>query len=90
MSGLDAIYAMLAQPVKVTLERRRRVKQLDNDTAIDKDSHEPPQSQLPPDANPAQANTAPADDNQRPRESVNKPLVERRSRRTGRNIDIEV
>ncbi|QYJ75746.1 MULTISPECIES: hypothetical protein [Shewanella] len=90
MSGLDSIYAMLARPVKATLERSRRVKQLDNDTAIDKDSHEAPQSQLPPDIAHKQGQ---ADDNNgqpKPRESVNKPAVERRARRTGSHIDIEV
>lgn len=89
MSGLDSIYAMLAAPVKATLERRRRVKQLDNDTAIDKDSHEAPQSQLPPQTS-TSANSAAEEKENRPRESVNKPAVERRARRSGSHIDIEV
>ncbi|WP_372872366.1 hypothetical protein [Shewanella sp.] len=89
MSGLDSIYAMLAAPVKATLERRRRVKQLDNDTAIDKDSHEAPQSQLPPQKS-ASAATASDEKENRPRESVNTPAVERRARRSGSRIDIEV
>ncbi|MCL2919982.1 hypothetical protein [Shewanella litorisediminis] len=90
MSGLDSIYAMLARPVKATMERRRRVKELDNDTAIDKDSHEAPQSQLPPDIAHQQGKGDETNGQPKPRESVNKPAVERRARRTGSHIDIEV
>ncbi|QSX41156.1 hypothetical protein [Shewanella cyperi] len=48
MVGLDSIYAMLAKPVQAIRENKRVVEQLDKDTAIAADSHEAPQSQLPP------------------------------------------
>ncbi|PIW60115.1 hypothetical protein [Shewanella sp. CG12_big_fil_rev_8_21_14_0_65_47_15] len=48
MSGLDSIYAMLAQPVKAVLHPKRVVDQVSSTTANAPDSHESPQSQLPP------------------------------------------
>ncbi|GIU03549.1 hypothetical protein C9I43_18220 [Shewanella morhuae] len=48
MSGLDSIYAMLAQPVKAVLHPKRVVDQVSSATANAADSHESPQSQLPP------------------------------------------
>ena len=48
MSGLDSIYAMLAQPVKAVLHPKRVVDQVSSATANAPDSHETPQSQLPP------------------------------------------
>ncbi|GIU19152.1 hypothetical protein [Shewanella glacialipiscicola] len=48
MSGLDSIYAMLAQPVKAVLHPKRVVDQVNSATANAADSHESPQSQLPP------------------------------------------
>ena len=48
MSGLDSIYAMLAQPVKAVLNPKRVVDQVSSATASTPDSHESPQSQLPP------------------------------------------
>lgn len=48
MSGLDSIYAMLAQPVKAVLNPKRVVDQVHSATANAPDSHEAPQSQLPP------------------------------------------
>lgn len=48
MSGLDSIYAMLAQPVKAVLHPKRVVDQVNSATANAPDSHETPQSQLPP------------------------------------------
>jgi hypothetical protein len=48
MSGLDSIYAMLAQPVKAVLHPKRIVDQVSSTTANAADSHESPQSQLPP------------------------------------------
>lgn len=48
MSGLDSLYAMLAQPVKAVLHPKRVVDQVSSTTANAPDSHESPQSQLPP------------------------------------------
>lgn len=48
MGGLDSIYAMLARPVKYLERKKRIVKQLDETASISPDSHETPQSQLPP------------------------------------------
>lgn len=48
MSGLDSIYAMLAQPVKAVLHPKRVVDQVSSASANAPDSHETPQSQLPP------------------------------------------
>lgn len=51
MSGLDSLYAMLAQPVKSVLTPKRIVDQVSSATANAPDSHETPQSQLPPTLN---------------------------------------
>lgn len=48
MSGLDSIYAMLAQPVKAVFHPKRVVDQVSSASANAPDSHETPQSQLPP------------------------------------------
>jgi hypothetical protein len=48
MSGLDSLYAMLARPTQSVLEPRRTVEQVNTTTPIAPDSHEAPQSQLPP------------------------------------------
>lgn len=48
MSGLDSLYAMLAQPVKPVFTPKRVVDQVSGATANAPDSHETPQSQLPP------------------------------------------
>ncbi len=46
--GLDSIYAMLARPVKAVFQPKREVEQVKTSSAIAPDSHEAPQSQLPP------------------------------------------
>ncbi|MGI2175893.1 hypothetical protein [Shewanella ulleungensis] len=46
--SIDSIYAMLARPVRAVSERRRIVEQVRGTSAISADSHEAPQSQLPP------------------------------------------
>lgn len=46
--SIDSIYAMLARPVRAVSERRRIVEQVRSTSAISPDSHEAPQSQLPP------------------------------------------
>lgn len=46
--SIDSIYAMLARPVRAVSERRRIVEQVKNTSALNADSHEAPQSQLPP------------------------------------------
>lgn len=46
--GLDSIYAMTAVPARATLEKKRVVEQVKKSDAIHPDSHETPQSQLPP------------------------------------------
>ncbi|WP_394202307.1 hypothetical protein [Shewanella waksmanii] len=48
MVGLDALYSMLAKPVKTQLRKKRVVEQTDETVNISPDSHEAPQSQLPP------------------------------------------
>ncbi|MEL4282650.1 MULTISPECIES: hypothetical protein [Shewanella] len=48
MSGLDSLYAMLAQPAKPVFTPKRVVDQVSGATANAPDSHETPQSQLPP------------------------------------------
>ena len=46
--GLDSLYAMLARPVKAVLEPKRVVEQVQTSHELAPDSHESPQSQLPP------------------------------------------
>ncbi|QDE29596.1 MULTISPECIES: hypothetical protein [Shewanella] len=46
--SIDSIYAMLARPVQAVSEHKRIVKQVSNVSPISADSHEAPQSQLPP------------------------------------------
>lgn len=46
--GLDSIYAMLARPVQALSTRKRNVNKVSLTDAIHPDSHEAPQSQLPP------------------------------------------
>ncbi|MGS0680016.1 hypothetical protein ACVBIL_02525 [Shewanella sp. 125m-7] len=48
MISLDSMYAMLAKPVIAKLHSSKKVKRLDATAAITPDSHEAPQSQLPP------------------------------------------
>ncbi|MEC4726761.1 hypothetical protein HWQ46_14500 [Shewanella sp. D64] len=49
MIGLDSLYAMLARPVQASIKRKRIVEETENGSGIAEDSHEAPQSQLPPD-----------------------------------------
>ena len=49
MIGLDSLYAMLARPVQASIKRKRIVEETENSSGITEDSHEAPQSQLPPD-----------------------------------------
>ncbi|WP_445946612.1 hypothetical protein [Shewanella sp.] len=48
--GLDSIYAMLARPVQALYNRKRNVSKVSLTDDIHPDSHESPQSQLPPNA----------------------------------------
>ncbi|MBW8185741.1 hypothetical protein [Shewanella nanhaiensis] len=48
MIGLDSLYAMLARPVQASVKRKRIVEETENSAGIAEDSHEAPQSQLPP------------------------------------------
>ncbi|MGL5358226.1 MAG: hypothetical protein ACRDBI_00650 [Shewanella sp.] len=48
MSGLDSLYAMQAKPVTAQLQPKRIVEQPGGASANAADSHESPQSQLPP------------------------------------------
>ncbi|WP_028771842.1 hypothetical protein [Shewanella waksmanii] len=48
MVGLDALYSILAKPVQTQLRKKRIVEQTDDTAGISADSHEAPQSQLPP------------------------------------------
>ncbi|QYJ82100.1 MULTISPECIES: hypothetical protein [Shewanella] len=48
MVALDSLYAMLARPVQRAITRKRVVDQTEHIDAIHADSHEAPQSQLPP------------------------------------------
>lgn len=56
MIGLDSLYAMLARPVQASIKRRRIVEKTDNSSEIAEDSHESPQSQLPPNLEHRQTN----------------------------------
>ena len=49
MIGLDSLYAMLARPIQASIKRKRIVEETENSSGITEDSHEAPQSQLPPD-----------------------------------------
>jgi hypothetical protein len=40
---------MLARPVQASIKRKRIVEETENSSGITEDSHEAPQSQLPPD-----------------------------------------
>ncbi|GAA0792980.1 MULTISPECIES: hypothetical protein [Pseudomonadati] len=46
--NLDSIYSMLATPVRLISNRKRIVDRVDVTSEIAADSHEAPQSQLPP------------------------------------------
>ena len=46
--SLDSIYSILATPVRLVSTHKRIVKQVDVGSEINADSHEAPQSQLPP------------------------------------------
>ncbi|MCG9730725.1 hypothetical protein L1D44_12860 [Shewanella sp. Isolate13] len=48
MISLDSVYAMLARPVSPKVKTKKQIKKIDNTAQIAADSHEPPQSQLPP------------------------------------------
>lgn len=48
MVALDSLYAMLARPVVQVDKRKRVVEQTEDIDSIHSDSHEAPQSQLPP------------------------------------------
>jgi hypothetical protein len=48
MSGLDSLYAMLARPVTANVKLKRKVVEPHQGKDIAEDSHESPQSQLPP------------------------------------------
>ncbi|MCH1931938.1 hypothetical protein L9G16_17305 [Shewanella sp. A25] len=48
MSGLDSYYAMIAQPARAVFQPKRIVDQVSGTTSNGSDSHETPQSQLPP------------------------------------------
>ncbi|GIU33254.1 hypothetical protein L2719_09255 [Shewanella schlegeliana] len=48
MISLDSVYAMLARPVSPKVKSKKKVKKIDNSAQIAADSHESPQSQLPP------------------------------------------
>ncbi|MFT5789785.1 MAG: hypothetical protein ACI8SJ_001904 [Shewanella sp.] len=48
MISLDSVYAMLARPPLREIKQKNGVKPVDNSAAIAADSHEQPQSQLPP------------------------------------------
>ncbi|QYJ85816.1 hypothetical protein K0I73_16880 [Shewanella mesophila] len=48
MVALDSLYAMLARPVVKVDKRKRVVEQTEDIDSIHADSHEAPQSQLPP------------------------------------------
>ncbi|NRD75863.1 hypothetical protein HQQ94_22145 [Shewanella sp. VB17] len=56
MIGLDSLYAMLARPVRARIKRKRIVEKTENSTEIAEDSHESPQSQLPPNLEHRQTN----------------------------------
>jgi hypothetical protein len=72
--SIDSIYAMLARPVQAVSERKRIVEQVKNASAISADSHEAPQSQLPPNIShkmPIQRQEAPLQDRRAKPRTVN-------------------
>lgn len=48
MLSLDSLYAMLAKPIQAQIKTKNKVKRLESSAAMTADSHEDPQSQLPP------------------------------------------
>ncbi|MCL1050839.1 hypothetical protein L2755_14570 [Shewanella abyssi] len=48
MISLDSVYAMLARPPVREIKQKNGVKPVDNSAAIAADSHEQPQTKLPP------------------------------------------
>jgi hypothetical protein len=91
MSGLDSLYAMLARPATTSIKLQRKVVQASHSTEMAEDSHEAPQSQLPPKSIPQKSER---------RKTANDKYVrayDRRQQRkkklatpTGASIDIQI
>ena len=47
MISLDSVYAMLAKPVTAKVKAKKKIKPMDASSAINADSQERPQTQLP-------------------------------------------
>lgn len=73
--GLDSIYAMTAVPARSALEKKRIVEQVKKGDAIHSDSHETPQSQLPPKT---EARKPRKGERRKSEEEAEKPRVDRR------------
>lgn len=87
--GLDSIYAMTAVPARSALEKKRIVEQVKKGDAIHSDSHETPQSQLPPKT---EARKPRKGERRKNEEETDKPRVDRRmskGRREGEEEDTQ-
>ncbi len=79
--SLDTIYAITATPPKQVGSFKRDVKKVSNSNALDADSHEAPQSQLPPNTSIPNAAISRPNTNQAQPADTKSPA---------RHIDIEV
>ncbi|GGI83122.1 hypothetical protein [Shewanella gelidii] len=87
--GLDSIYAMTAVPARVALEKKRVVDQVKKGDGLAPDSHEAPQSQLPPHLE----RRKPKKDRRQSADASRRPRVDRRlgkGRREGENVIEEI
>ncbi len=73
--GLDSIYAMTAVPARAAIENKRIVEQVKKGDAIHSDSHEAPQSQLPPKTESKKPRKG---ERRKNNDEANKPRVDRR------------
>lgn len=64
MSGLDSLYAMLAKPATANIKLTRKVVQASHSNDMEQDSHEAPQSQLPPKLSPLKSDRRKASNRQ--------------------------
>lgn len=88
MISLDSVYAMLAKPVTSKLKPKLQVKKLDKSAPIAADSHEQPQSQLPPHLE-RRTSTSDRRKNQRIAYQLDPSLERRKSSRRDRHAQKE-
>lgn len=84
--SLDSIYAIVARPPRQVDGVKRNVKKVSDSDSISADSHEAPQSQLPPDTK-----LVPKDHNTRQTSQASQtPAQEPKIQSSIKHIDIEV